>query len=290
MPATPGPAAQPATQESEGELPVFDSPGAGRRRGASPWKLPTGRALLPIILGAAGLLVLLTGAFVLLLLGMWAGWFSRSNRDDKQQAPRRIVVGTSGLAAALRNAKPGDRIVLEGDLLEDSVHVTTSDLTIEGEEGKTVVWRCPATALPNSKLLHLTSVSGVTIKNITFDGANKADALILLFAKNPGLRLQNLRLQNFVKQGILVANCEGTEDRKIALSSVRFQTEPNRTAIHFTTFPHARAILKDRFFDLRGCEFYGPGKKITADEGDIDPATIDLPSGVAIETLPKPKK
>ena len=175
-------------------------------------------------------------------------------------------------------------------MVEAGVWVTQSNITIEGEEGKTITWKCPPDALPESKLLLFQSASNVTIKNITFDGANKTQALILFFAHCPGTRLENCRLINSAQYGVLVSNCEGTDDARIVFDGLKFQTEAGRTAIHFMINPSAKAIMKNRHFDLRKCEFIGLGERITAENiENLDTATIALPAGETVKVVPKSK-
>jgi serine/threonine protein kinase len=263
---------------------------AAVRRGERPSKRPA-KAKIPF--GLILLVVFLVMAVVggLVTLGV-SGVFTRpaATKKDKDPEPRRIVVGPAGLNMALRSARTGDRIILQGDLLEANVYGVTPGVTIEGEEGKQVVWRCPVDAPAESKLFIFQGEksAGITLKNLTLDGSNKTQALLLFFSKSPGVRLENLQLRNTGKYGILVGNCEGAEDNRITFEGLKFDTPAGRTAIHFTTFPGSKAMLTNRFFTLRDCQFTGPGKKITADlTSHVDNATVQLPAGVPLEVLKK---
>jgi serine/threonine protein kinase len=279
-PAPPVPV-QPAAEEAFPDMGITPATVAVRRRTGRGLPKINRSTLLLLAAGLAALLLVCSGALV--LVGLFSGWFSSGSKKVPSRKP--IVVGPSGLAAALRNARAGDRIVLSGDLAEANVWVAQaqSGVTIEGEEGKKVVWRCPEQVQPDSKLLFIEGATNVTVKNITFDGGGKTEALILLFAKCSGTHLQDLKLRNTKNYGVLIANCEGSADNKVVLRDLDFETGAGQTAIRFKSYTHAKAFLVNRFFRIRDCAFNGPGDKITtAKEKVIDRDTIDLPSGMRI--------
>ncbi len=259
-----------------------------RRRKPGEVRKPAGkRSLGLIILAAVGLLVVLGGLFVVLLLGVFSNWGSRSGEGKQVQRQPIYLSPAGGLTGALRSARPGDRIVLQDDLMEADVTVATPDITIEAEEGKKVVWKCPPRRNPkeaHSKLLMIQAAANVTVKGITFDGQDNADALIILYARCPGTRLENLKLRRPVKNSILISNCVGRADSKVVLHNLDFQTEAGRTAIRFHIFPETKALLVNRFLSIRGCDFNGPGDRITTAKKDFfDPESIDTDVPIVVK-------
>jgi hypothetical protein len=58
-------------------------------------------------------------------------------------------------------------------------------------------------------------VEGLTVKGITFDGADKADTLIQIHGKCLDLKLENLILSRFKNSGIRVTSAAGIEGHPI---------------------------------------------------------------------------
>jgi hypothetical protein len=190
------------------------------------------------------------------------------------------VGGAAGgtLDRAVRQARRGDRILLEGDIQEADVWVRAnqSGLTIEAAPDKTVVWKCPTNAPANAKLLFIESATNVTLKGITFDGGGKTEALIVLYGKCTGTRLEKLQLRKSTRYGVLFSNCEGDSDNPVALRDLDFLTTPAMTAIRFRNLP-GQNITKNRFIALQRCKFEGPGKKLTREKApDVDDATVQV--------------
>jgi eukaryotic-like serine/threonine-protein kinase len=246
---------------------------------------PRGGGTNWLVWGAVGVMVLVVGsAFVLIL------WFALSgNREKPRPAvvrePIRVPGSRPTLQEALRTATPGDRIVLTADVTEANLMVSTKNLTIEAEPGKALVWRCPLTVGPNSKLLLIDKADGLVLKNLTLKGENRADTLLTLYGRCPGVTLEGLKLEGYRKQGILVTNCEGSSDNRVKLLGLRFLSHPGQSAISFTILPQIPDIPKNRFFIIRDCTFDGPGSKVrsgkpTLTTEPLDRDTIELPSGI----------
>jgi hypothetical protein len=115
----------------------------------------------------------------------------------------------------LAKARPGDRIILQDDIKASGVKVRWSNLTIESAQGTNHTWRPADKADPKTPLLDVESVEGVVVKGIHFDGNDKAETLIQLRGKCPGLLLQDLELTTFTNCGIRVTNAEGTQEEPI---------------------------------------------------------------------------
>ncbi len=190
----------------------------------------------------------------------------------------------ASLRARLREARNGDVIEIHDDLAAGDVIAGTSgvrNLTIQGRGGKTIVWRCPSEGA--AKLLTLNSAAGLTLRNLTFDGEGKVDALVALCGSSAGLALENVRFQGFRKCGVWVTNCAGSAERPVVLGSLRFTTTgPSQAAVLFDVNPEVQGITRDEYFSVRDCTFDGPGTRVrTRGPGMFD--HVDLQPGVAVD-------
>jgi serine/threonine protein kinase len=233
------------------------------------------------------------GAGALLLIGVLYLIFRPSDPSNasipRQREPIRVGPAMAGgLPAALKMARPGDRILLEVDIIEADLRIDREKhgITIEPAPGKTIVWKCPPNVKhPTAKLLTI-SAPHVTVKGITFDGDNKTEALICLWSSCPGVKLENLQLRNTREYDLLVANCEGAEKDPVQMLNVQFATSPTvKAAMHFVVLDNHKTIRKNRFLQLQGCTFEGPAKKVTAAKDAVDDATINLPADVKKEGI-----
>jgi hypothetical protein len=238
---------------------------------------------LSAALGIPGLLLLL---FLL---------FRSSDGTKTKQPPREPVrVGPNtpgGLAVALKHARAGDRILLGVDINEANLSVTVPNVTIEPELGTNVVWRCPplppGRASEKPKLLIVEAVAGVTIKNLTLDGDQRTEALILVWGKCPGVRLESLRLQRSKAFGLQFVNCEGDRDNPIQVMDVDFLIPPGTSGVRFDILPGHKTIRQNRFITFSNCNFAGLGQKLTTPEPNfVDLATLKLPAGGSLEVRP----
>jgi serine/threonine protein kinase len=243
--------------------------------------------VLWLSLGAAALVVLpllIWGAF--LLLGSSG---PSTAAPVKPREPIRVGPAMAGgLAAALKMAKPGDRIVLEVDIIESDLTVDEHKhgITIEPAPGKRIVWKCPANVKHKTAKLLTIYAPNVTLKDITLDGDNKTEALICLWSSCPGVKLENLQLRNTRDYDILFANCAGPEDNPVRLRDVRFDTAPTaKSAVRFVVYDTHKTIRQNRFISLQNCAFAGAAKKLTGAKDAFDAATIDLPTDLKNEGI-----
>jgi hypothetical protein len=201
------------------------------------------------------------------------------------------------LRHALQRARPGDRILLLGDIREANVAVRTRDITIEAD--KPIVWRCPERVAADSKLLLLGNAANFTLRNITLDGDNKASTLINIYGHCSGALFKNLTFQGQQKYGLLITNAEGSSESPIVLSGLRFVTnKPDQIALAFgwvqSISKLPTGIPRSRYFNVQDCTFKGPGDKVrvlkaTDSQGKpvprdrvVDPKTLTLPSDVQL--------
>ncbi len=275
---------EPAVEENEPDN-GFTDLGQGTRTSTATRRrafLGTKNGEVPVkyvILLALAVLFGLIGFFALVLYGVASVFFSRKPVPEPVVRPP-IVVGAHGLAAALRSARRGDRIVLQDDIEETGVTVTLPEITIEGEKGKQIVWKCPRNVKPtdDAKLLVIQGAENVIVRNLILDGDGKTQALVMLNFRCPGTRLEKLKLINTRQVCVLAARCVGTADSKVSLTGLDFQTTPGQSAIRFLIGPGQGAFRKNRFFSISGCNFGGGGHRITTDDlNDVDLPTIDLP-------------
>jgi hypothetical protein len=237
------------------------------------WLLIAAAVLLPVI----GFLV------VYLILG------SDDKRPDSREPQHQTIRVADGMALfhAIRVAKPNARIVVTANIEACNINVTVRDLTIEAEPGKEITWSCIPDAPKDYKLL-LVSAAGFQLRGFTLDGGNKIEALISLHGKCPGLKLEKLELKNFPNFGVLLTNCEGSEDSPGKFVDLAFHTsQPAQSAIRFNLQSNFPNVTKNRYFSFQNCTFKGPGKKITTpDLSFIDKKTLSLPPNLDPEQSP----
>jgi serine/threonine protein kinase len=232
---------------------------------------------------------------VLAVLGVLS-WLVLNPRGDKSSPFSEIrpplIVHPSGengafrtLTQALLKARTGDRILVQADVTDALPPIGLKDLTIEAAPGKAVRWRFPEKPDPSvKKLLSLHDAEGFRLKGFTLDGCNRADFLVQVSGRCPGLVLEDLRLTNFVKCGIVVLNCEGTPERRLTFANLHILTsQPAQTALFFDVkenLPGKRPT--NAHLTVRECDFVGPGEKIKASRPDILAKTVELPPGVNV--------
>jgi serine/threonine protein kinase len=259
-----------------------------RARGAPATK--KGIGLFWPLVGGGAVVVL---AFVLVLVVVYS---TDTQPERPKRPPIRITAASSGgLTMALRRALDGDRIILETDITEADVNVSKKNLTIEGAQGKTITWRSPPNMPDQAKLLTIAGAEGLTLKNITFDAENRGMALIQIYSKCDGLKFDHLELRGLREYGLLFANADGTKQMPLTFQNMRIQTSnPEQRAVGFVLASHA-TIARTGNLVFRDLSITGPGKKfvqkqLVVKDGPprdaMDRDSIELPSGLTIETIP----
>jgi len=242
----------------------------------------------PIVGGSA----LVVTALVLLVVVV----YSHSGRSEKPLRPpiRITAASAGGLTLALRNALDGDRIIIETDITEADVNVSKKNITIEGAEGKSITWRSPPNMPDNAKLLNITGAEGLLVRNLTFDGENRGMALIQIYSKCDGLKLENLELTGIRQYGLLFATAAGSREAPMLVRNVRILTSrPDSYAVGFWPASHA-TISQTCHLAFRDLSISGPGRKLVqrlqkvTNEPPRSPVLLDtilLPGGLTIESL-----
>lgn len=168
----------------------------------------------------------------------------------------------TSLSKALAEARSGDRIVLLDDVIEEQVHLEgkrwTRDVIVEPSSDKsTVVWKLPRGGKPDRPLLALMRVEGLRIHNVTFDGDNQLQNLILLSGECPGVTLEEVQLRGVGKYGLRLMNCAGNGSRPITVTGLKaVASRPVEAAICFDTMPRLEPA-QNKHVVIRNCLFEG---------------------------------
>jgi hypothetical protein len=284
------PAPQPDTDEEASweSLADTDSPGgradtaprsaSARKRRESKEITPSQRKTVLLVVGVVvGVLALLA---VALAVAAHLGLFGKSGTPgtaNNQPAGAVLYVNKNApssafksLTAALARVKPGDRIVIQDDVIEDTLPAFDGKVhkgfSVEGEEGKTVVWRLPKNRQAPTLLL-LTGVEGLKLSNLTFDGDGRVEQVLVLTGRCPGLTLENVQLRGFTKYGVRVSSCEGTTEQPVVLKGLRTVAAAEAEAAAFFEVGQGMLIKENRNIQLVDCRFEGPYKQILLGQG-----------------------
>jgi serine/threonine protein kinase len=230
------------------------------------------------------------GVVVLLLLLAWAlGWFG--SRSEPVRPPLRVSKsGEAGtfpsVRAALAKAGPQDRIVLVDPEHRERLRLDgAKGIRIEAEEGKKVSWLPPAGRLEDSlPILALANVRDVQIKGIRFDGEGRVEKLISLTGYCPGVRLEELTLEDFKKCGVAVTNCAGDVSERVELRRIRDVPNPKNTPDAALVFNANSAVepKDNQHIIVSGCVFTGKYAR--------EPVWFMKPRGQTIEIDLQPAK
>jgi serine/threonine protein kinase len=199
--------------------------------------------------GAAALLLVGVGVAA---LGLWFALSPRTRTESGQPAasggppppgPRApLVVTRAGpkgshatLGEAWASARPGDVILVEDEVIEESLSLDGTDLanrgvTIRGRTpaGQPVTWRPPADAGKDQALLTVSDVADVRIEGFHFDGQNRVAELIILSGPCPGVVLEDVQCANFLRSAVRLSGCAGSAAQPVTLSRLRLLGGANR--------------------------------------------------------------
>jgi hypothetical protein len=208
-------------------------------------------------------------AIAIVLLGV-VGWVILINRGTSNGKPPTITDGSRLVVSrdpakgdffsvrdALRKAKPKDHIVLGEGVYEELLdRIDKSDITIEAETGKEVVVRYPEKMEAGKYLLFVSQVARIRFRGLTLDGGNKADQVVVLAGKTPGLTLEDLTIRGFKENGMLLVGCSGSAELPVSVLRVETQTAtPAKAAIAFRS---GRKSEPNEYITIRDCRFNGP--------------------------------
>jgi hypothetical protein len=228
-------------QQTPPHLPAQQPPPARRERPAAPRRPARGprhwgRALLgPWGRRAAGVLVL--G----IVTGFATRWTSSprasSTAPTAPPTPTLVVRPAGGdgafstVAAALRQARPGDRILVKADTWDEALNLRQNcpNVSIEGSSSSGPVrWRVPVGHPPGRPLVRIAARQGISLSGIAFDGAGRVDDLVILEGESAGVILRNLRVQGFRRAGVVLRG--GTTSQSVTLQAVRISADARAAA------------------------------------------------------------
>lgn len=189
------------------------------------------------------------------------------------------------LQKAIDNAKPQDRIVVKSSV-RGTVHLKDKqNLIIETE--RDMLWqplKPPPGAKPQpiSQLLTIENCSEVTIRGFTLEGDEQGlDRCINIWGKCPGVVVDRMQLKNFNYCGILITNCEGTSEKPVLLTNLKFSPNPAQVGASgiFFDFRANLPNLKDnRWITIRDVEFPGEKGAIVKKKGiPFHDITVSIP-------------
>jgi hypothetical protein len=206
-----------------------------------------------------------------ILIGVMARWsmtrWHAAPADPTASAT--LIVTASGergtypsIAAALKSAKPGDRIVVQAETWEEVVQVHGDgglgrDVRLEGHApgDRPVVWRAPKGREDGQPLLKVTGVAGLQVHGFTLDGQDRARDLVVLSGPCPGVTLEELHLTGFRQSGVALRNCAGEDNRPVTLR--RLRVVPTRAAPSALVF-ESRGEEVNRTVRVLDCRLEGP--------------------------------
>jgi hypothetical protein len=166
------------------------------------------------------------------------------------------------LMVALHRVKAGGRIVIQDPTVDQEVNLNHQDcprgVTIEGEPGRTVVWQGPNRPDELTALLSVDGVEDLHLRNLTFDGGDRRQKLVLLTGSCPGTDLDNLALRGFTRCAVLVMNCKGTAERPVVFRNLHLgPVKAAEAGLLFDVNP-AMLIKVNDYFRIQDCRFEGP--------------------------------
>jgi len=138
------------------------------------------------------------------------------------------------------------------------------------------------------KLLTIQDAPGFEVRGLTLDGDAQTEALVVLYGKSPGARLEQLQMRGSLGAGVLILNSEGTSESPIELSKLDIEVPAGQSGIHFDTRGNlAGAVSVNRYFRIQSCSFSGQGKRLTTTRlNAVDTDTLEKPSNLWLELEP----
>lgn len=186
-----------------------------RREQPVPARKHAKKSTMPLVMGMLVLVVAAAG------VGVW--WFFLRTPEKKSepvdQASDSILTvskpGGTGkyntVREALDKAKDGDRIVIQDSPWEEDLQVNHGkSLTIEGAEGKEIIWKLPAGSTGEG-IVKLINPRGVKIRNFKFDGGGQIGNALLVGGMSSGLAIQDIVIVNTTESGIKFKDCSGMD-------------------------------------------------------------------------------
>lgn len=196
------------------------------------------------------------------------------------------VDGTDGpdtvrtIAAAIRKARPGDRIVIRVPTIEETMvfdgkALGRGDITIESglPGGEPVLWVPPFNASPSSPVVDIKGYAGATFRNIIFDGQNRVETMVRCTGSCPGTTFDRVHFRGCAKTALRLAHAVGDADRPIVVQNSRFQSSgQTENAIKFYSSATNQPV---RHVRVANCSADGPFNSVLDGEGCASELTIE---------------
>jgi serine/threonine protein kinase len=210
-----------------------------------------------------GVILFLTTAA---LTGMGIRWVM-NRPEPPPSAPVTLLVSRSpshfpSLSAALRKAPPGAHIVICEPTWEEALQFTGDGsharaVHIEGRSptGAAVYWRPPRGHSADQPLVQISEGAGLTLKGFTLDGEDRVKDLVSLAGPSAGLTLEDLHLQGFQRNGVVLRHGTGTAEQPVTLQRLRIK--PVRAAASAVAF-EALGGESNRHVRVLDCRLEGP--------------------------------
>jgi serine/threonine protein kinase len=188
-------------------------------------------------------------ALLLVVLGVGIYFIANGSKNDPRGGgsvvgSKRVILtkNPSGenqfasLRDAAKSVKAGDEIIIQDDVWEESVGLTSlKNVSISAADGKRVTWKAPPKGA--TYLLSLFNAENVRISNIDFEGGNQVESAIRLSGKCPGLTLQDLSISDATKAVVAMHECSGESSRPVTLTRCRIrggESDRSRNGILFS--------------------------------------------------------
>jgi eukaryotic-like serine/threonine-protein kinase len=229
-----------------------------------------------IIGGAVGGIVLLLAIILILVLSNSG---PKTNPNDPKNVepagPRKISVTRNQPAApkdnrfqsvqlAIENARPGDRIVIADEEWDEVVMITQAkkDLTIEGEEGKQVVWKTTADSASNIKaVLEIGNAENLHLRNIIFNANHLKENALRITGKCPGMILDDVEFHEAQTAAVKFLNCNGESNRPVVMKNFRIVTSTKtpltEVGISFAGISSKNTILDNQAIEIQNGRWEG---------------------------------
>jgi serine/threonine protein kinase len=184
------------------------------------------------------------------------------------------------IAAAIRKARPGDRILIKVPTVRETVvfdgkTMGCGDITIESglPGGEPILWVPPAGSSASTTLVDIMGYSGITFRNVIFDGQNRLDTVIRCADSSPGVVFDRVHFRGASKAALRLASAAGQADQPIVVQNSRFQSgSRSEAAILLASAGPSQPV---QFVRITNCTADGPFQRIIEGDGSAAELTIE---------------
>jgi serine/threonine protein kinase len=173
----------------------------------------------------------------------------------------------ASLRRAVLAAKAGDRVVVTGSLLVDTLELSDvegipANLTIEGvapgRAGRLVRWRAAPGSIASRHLLDVAGLEGFHLKGFLLDGEGRIADLARFSGRAAGGSIEDAQFEGATRAGIVLRGWAGGSEHPATIRKVRFSTKTeSESAIRFEVDPD-RPTSASESIRILGCRFEGP--------------------------------